>query len=185
MSSKKLILIFLCFSTCLLLNAQDGKLSWYYPKLDDVDPRTGKKSSFQLNTHDVSGCVSGNCKSGNGEYLIAIPDEDTVVEFMGIIPVVKLTLFKGVFSNDGNNFEGTVYSRKVNYDVEYKKDVPRLVPKEKADLRNESFWKPFEVASGTMVKAGSRNYNWNGWMQQAQQTDNKTGPGEPTSFKAH
>ena len=85
-----------------------------------------------------------------GEFLMAYPKSDTLFASTSFSPVMQLTLYKGQFSNDGKFFNGTVYRRDVYYDLEYKKDEPRLVSKIKVDLRDEAFWKPGEMASGTM-----------------------------------
>jgi hypothetical protein len=178
MNTKNYLSFVLCMLFCQLLHAQDGKLSWYYPKLGEADAQTGKKGSYTLNTQGIHGCVSGNCKNGSGEYLIAYPAAASTLPFMAIDPVIRLTLLKGQFSSDGNNFEGTVYSRKVYYDVVYKKEEPRLVPKVKEDLRSEAFWNPAKIASGTMVKNGSINYRWHGWMQPVQNPEITVAPGQ-------
>ncbi|MGB8194759.1 MAG: hypothetical protein WCF67_22690 [Chitinophagaceae bacterium] len=185
MSTKHCLLLFICIVFYQLLPAQDGKLSWYYPKLGEADGRTGKNSSYILNTQGTHGCVSGNCKSGNGEYLIAYPANDSLIPSMAINPVIRLTIFKGQFSNDGKNFEGTVYSRKVYYDVVYKKDHPKLIPKVKENLKDDAFWKGYEVASGSMEKTGSINYAWHGWMEPARNAATPVAPGQPTTFRAH
>jgi hypothetical protein len=185
MPASKCLLLSVCIACSQLLTAQDGKLSWYYPKLDEAYPRNGKNGSYTLNMHGVNGCVSGNCKSGTGEYLRAQPSPDAVFPSMTANPVMRLTLYKGTFSNDGKNFEGTVYVRDVSYDVTYKKDEPRLVPKEKHDLRDEQFWKSFEVASGSMQSAGSLGYRWHGWMQTVPKPGATTTPGQPLATKTH
>lgn len=185
MSRKNYLLFFVCIAVYQALPAQDGKLSWYYPKLGEADARTGKNNSYILNTQGTHGCVSGNCKSGNGEYLIAYPANDSTLPSMAIDPVIRLTILKGQFSNDGKNFEGMVYSRKVYYDVVYKKDHPKLIPKVKENLKDAAFWKGYEVASGSMEKSGSVTYAWQGWMEPARNAAAPVAPGEPITYKAH
>lgn len=186
MSKKNYLLIFLCLLFYQLLPAQDGKLSWYYPTLGEANPRTNPKgSSHILNSHGIAGCVSGNCKSGTGEYLKAYPSQDAKRNSMDINPVIRLTLYKGNFSNDGKYFDGTVFVRDVEYDVVYKKDDPRLVPKIKEDLREASFWQAFEVASGSMQFVGTPGYTWHGWMQPSQKPGAAVLPGQPVSTKSH
>lgn len=188
MIAKKYSLLIICLSLYQLVPAQDGKLSWYYPNLGDVDPRTTvKKGSYILNSHGISGCVSGNCQTGSGEYLIAYPAHDTVMKTSDVNQVVNLRLYKGQFSNNGKNFEGTVYARRVYYDVEFnKKYEPKLIPRIKEDLKKEAFWKPGEVASGSMEKYGDPvDYQWNGWMERAHNPTIQIQPGHESSFRAH
>lgn len=185
MSTKNYLLFFVCVIFYLLAPAQEGKLSWYYPKLDDADGRTGKNGSYRINNQGTSGCVSGNCKSGYGEYLIAYPANDSTLPFMAVDPVIRLMIFKGQFNDNGNKFEGTVYSRKVYYDVVYKKDHPKLIPKVRENLKDEVFWKGYEVASGSMEKAGSVNYAWHGWMEPAKNAATLVAPGQPRKYRAH
>ncbi|OSZ77817.1 hypothetical protein CAP36_15775 [Chitinophagaceae bacterium IBVUCB2] len=185
MQAKNVLLIILLF-LFQAMAAQDGKLSWYYPKLTDVNPQqTIKKGSSILNTHAVAGCVTGNCKTGTGEYLKATVADDPKQDASGIFTGMNLTLYKGKFSNDGKNFEGTVYTQKVYYDLVYKKDDPKLIPKTKYDISEESFWKPGEVASGMMESAGSAGYKWHGWMETATKPGTVIAAGQPNSFKAH
>ncbi|MES2774776.1 MAG: hypothetical protein V4722_11365 [Bacteroidota bacterium] len=184
MIPQKFLLFFLCMSFYQELLAQDGKLSWYYPTLGEVNPRSGKKGLYTINSHGVSGCVSGNCKSGEGEYLKAATTFDANLGFMEIDPTVSLTMFKGQFSNDGKDFEGKVYTRKVAYDVVYKKDDPRLVPKVKENLKDENFWKSFEVATGTMRHDGF-DYKWNGWMETAVPAGVAVAAGQVISTKTY
>lgn len=185
MSRKKYLLIFLSLSFFQFVTAQDGKLSWYYPKLGEAIPRTNPKGhSHILNSHGITGCVSGNCKTGTGEYLTAYPLLNTKFPSSDFSSAMRLTLYKGQFSEDGKYFNGTVYSRDVHYDLIYKKDDPKLVPKIKEDLREESFWKPYEVASGSMKFIGMEGYRWHGWMQAAQKPGEVL-PGQPTIIKSH
>ncbi len=135
--------------------------------------------------HGVSGCASGNCNNGSGEYLKAYPAANPRLESMSPNPEIELMLYIGKFSDDGKKFEGTVYSRTVYYDVVYKKDEPKLVPKVREDLKSEAFWKGYEVASGTMAKWGSSDYRWNGWMESALPQTATTTAGQTISFKAH
>lgn len=180
----KYALLFLSLSISRVLSAQDGKLSWYYPKLGEVDARSGKNGSYSFSTHGASGCVSGNCKSGTGEYLVAMPSYDSSLGFMDINTTIKLTRLKGQFSNDGKDFEGKVYMSKVYYNVTYKKDDPRLVPKEKIETRDEAYWHPYEVATGTMRHDGF-SYKWAGWMQPVLAAGSTTTPGQPSTLKAY
>ncbi len=165
----------------------------YYPTLEKLD---GKKlvkhktySSTYINEYSAKGCVTGNCLDGEGSLLFADRVKDStfpkdswnqVVE-----PVVRLTLYKGRFGNAGRSFTGSVYSRKVYYDIDYTKNnaEAKLIPKVAYKLTDDSFWENYLEGTGSMESL-NYSYKWKGWVDKPVVSGLGV-DGMPTSYKVY
>jgi hypothetical protein len=162
----KYFLLIAAFAGAGISAEAQNKVSDYYPKLRTLEAlRNSKRELTQFMQVHVAGCVSGDCQEGSGSFLLTSRVGDTTFpSVFDLEPVVRVFLYKGQFSDAGKKFEGTVYSRKVYYDIDYKKVNERadLIPKVQHDLRDDAFWKGFELGTGTM-KYDGYVYEWNGW----------------------
>jgi len=110
-----------------------------------------------------SGCVSGNCKTGDGVYIHAF--EVNFVDQTWADKRVRIELYKGGFSNNGTGFEGKGFMRFVPYLVSRKGTVITYSPTETFNFQDDDL-SSFETGEGQMAgsqKSQTANaYNWYG-----------------------
>ena len=158
----KRILLFLLLFSAVIAHAQfETKSSNFYPSPSKFKINTTQKSY----TDDIvaNGCVSGNCRNGEGILVEAFADGAVLRAFDTVR--IDLNIYKGRFTNDGKNFEGTLYHRIVPFWVEKGKSNT-YTPAITYDMKNGDFGD--EIASGQMASS-DKGFRWSGWMHQKQQ----------------
>lgn len=103
--------------TCLQLRAQ-ATLKTFYPTFQAFKVASKEIKNSDLHPYfDVSECISGDCKNGEGVWLEVVYDAPSGYRKMAENYVVTAyyTLYKGTFTKDGSIFEGLSVTQPLKY----------------------------------------------------------------------
>jgi hypothetical protein len=162
----------LCTITLMIIagiaNAQSTvKVSAFYPVAKEFKVKNAGVDTRYI--YQSNGCVEGDCKKGEGTFVVVCDDVNMQGEKeKGFVTV---NIYKGTFREDGKYFEGKMYQWRPDYIYTTSYNTAVLTPVNPVDISRDENLKGSLIGEGTMTRSSECKtyyaqyglYYWAGW----------------------